>query len=486
MRIAYQYRLRPTSSQIALMGEWLELLRRQYNYRLAERFNWWERNRCDANICPLICYLPELKDKPDFYSQKRDLVNTKNLFPEYKAIHSQVLQNCVERVKVAFDRWLKEDSNGKRSGKPRFKGKGRYRSFTFPQMKQDCIQGNLINLPKIGNVKLIQHRPLPDGFKIKTATITCKADGWYVSLALEDVSVPVFTPDAPTLDTSIGIDMGLKSFLVDSDGAEVEIPQHYRKAEKRLKRLQRSLSRKKKGSRRRQKAVRRVAKAHLKVSNQRKDFHCKTANKLLSQGKHVAYEDLNIKGIARSRLAKSTHDAGWGQFLQILSIKAVKAGLMTIAVNPRNTSKLVIHEMYKDFAKPTAWELLVVNVLVRNLQFTMNTLSCAVPGIFSDDAAYMPLIYEMLRSPLFDLSAEEALQTIEDCFCREDDGFHVAAKYHQRAFKQNLEYLEGIDGLLGVNRELKIMASASIPKSLKNNIQAFQRFRQALLKSNSN
>jgi hypothetical protein len=151
-----------------------------------------------------------------------------------------------------------------------------------------------------------------------------------------------------------------------------------------------------------------------------------------------------------------------------------------------STSKLVSHEMYKDFAKPSAWELLVVNVLVRNLQFTMNTLSCAVPGIFSDDAAYMPLIYEMLRSPLFDLSAEEALQTIEDSFCKEHDGFHVAAKYHQRALKQNLEYLEGIDSLLGVNRELKIMASASIAKSLKNNIQAFQRFRQALLKSNSN
>jgi putative transposase len=129
MRIAYQYRLRPTSSQIALMSEWLELLRRQYNYRLAERFNWWEGNRCAVNACPLICHLPELKEQPDFYSQKRDLVNTKNLFPEYKIIHSQVLQNCIERVKGAFDRWLKGDSNGNRSGKPRFKGKGGHSPF---------------------------------------------------------------------------------------------------------------------------------------------------------------------------------------------------------------------------------------------------------------------------------------------------------------------------------------------------------------------
>ena len=114
---------------------------------------------------------------------------------------------------------------------------------------------------------------------------------------------------------------------------------NYRLAERWLKRLQRSLSRKKKGSSRRKKAVKRVAKAHLKVSNQRKDFHDKAAKKLLSQGKHVAHEKLNIKGIARTRLAKSTHDAGWGQFLSMLSLKAERAGLMTIAVNPSGTSQ---------------------------------------------------------------------------------------------------------------------------------------------------
>ncbi len=133
--------------------------------------------------------------------------------------------------------------------------------------------------------------------------------------------------------------MGLKSFLVTDTSVEVVIPQHYRKAEKRLKRLQRSLSRKKKGSNRRKKAIKRVSKAHLKVSNQRKDFHHKTVRKLLSQGKHVAHEKLNIKGIARTKLAKSIHDAGWGQFLQILSIKAERAGLLAIAVNPNGTSQ---------------------------------------------------------------------------------------------------------------------------------------------------
>lgn len=339
MRTAYQYRLRPTPDQESLMDNWLELLRRQYNYRLGERFNWWEQNRCDVNACPLICYLPELKPHPDFYSQKRDLVNSKLLFPEYREIHSQVLQDCVERVKKTFDRWFKGDSKDKRSGKPRFKGQGRYRSFTFPQMKQDCIDGKFIKLPKLGKVKLILHRPIAEGFKIKTATITKKADGWYVTLSLEDASVPELSPELPTLDNTIGIDMGLKSFLVTDEGQEVEIPQYYRKAQKKLGRLQRSLSRKKQGSKRRKKAIKRVAKAHQKVANQRKDFHYKTAKKLLNQGKHIGHEALNIKGIARTRMAKSTHDAGWGQFLSILSVKAANAGLMTIAVNPNGTTQ---------------------------------------------------------------------------------------------------------------------------------------------------
>jgi putative transposase len=339
MRTAYQYRLRPTSSQAAQMSEWLDLLRRQYNYRLGERFNWSEQNRSPVNACPLMCYLPILKDKPDFYSQKRDLVNSKVLFPEYKKIHSQVLQDCIKRVDKTFERWLQGDANGKRSGKPRFKGQGRYRSFTFPQLKQDCIIGNAIKLPSFGDVKLILHRPLPAGFKIKTATISKKADGWYIVLSLEDSSVPELSPGLPTPNNTIGIDMGLKSFLVTDEGEEVAIPQHYRKAEKRLKRVQRSLSRKKKGSNRRKKAIKRVGQQHLKVTNQRKDFHYKTAKSLLNQGKNIGHEDLNIKGIARTRMAKSTHDAGWGTFLQILSIKAERAGLMTIAVNPNGTTQ---------------------------------------------------------------------------------------------------------------------------------------------------
>jgi putative transposase len=281
-----------------------------------------------------------LKNRPDFYSQKRDLVNSKKRFPEYKDLPSHTLQDVIARGEKTFDRWLGGDSNGKRSGKPRFKGQGRYRSIAFPDpVKPEHLDGRFIQLPKMGKLKMILHRPIPDGFKVKTATITKKADGYYITLSLQDSSVPELSPDLPTLDNTIGIDMGLKSFLVDDSGSYEPIPQHYRKAQKKLGRLQRSLSHKKKGSNRRKKAVRRVAKAYQKVANQRKDFHYKTAKKLWGKGKHIGHEGLNIKGIARTRMAKSTHDAGWGQFLQILSVKAANAGLMTIAVNPNGTTQ---------------------------------------------------------------------------------------------------------------------------------------------------
>jgi len=341
MRIAYQYKLKPNTKQKAIIDKWLELLRRQYNYRVAERFNWYERNRCDINSCSLIvCHLPDLKDKPNYYSQKRDLVKTKELFSEYKEIHFQVLQDCVERVKKAFERFEKGDLKGKKSGKPRFKGVGRYRSLTYTQMKQDCISEKLINLPKIGRVELIQHRELPTGFTMKTATITKKADGYYLTLSLEDKSVPLLTIDTvPNWQNTIGIDMGLKYFLVTSEGNEIEIQKHYRQAQKRLKVKQKKVSRKKKGSNNRKKAIGKLGRNHQKIANQRKDFHYKTANNLIKQASVIAYEKLNIKGLTKTKLAKSIFDAGWGQFLEILKLKAEKAGVLTVEVNPNGTSQ---------------------------------------------------------------------------------------------------------------------------------------------------
>ena len=360
MKLSHQYKLLPTTEQKAIMNKWLDMLRAQYNWLLADRFGWWERNRCDINSCPLICHLPELRDNPEFYGQKRSLVPLKVNRPWYKSIHSQVLQDCVTRVKLAFDRFIKGDCNGKRSGKPRFKGKNRYHSFTYTQVRNEDLQGNRINLSKIGLVKLVLHRPIPNGFNIKTAIITKKADGWYINLSLEDSTVPELTVNfVPTSENSIGIDLGLEKFLADSNGDFVEIPQFFRKAEQRLTRLQQKASAARIGSRARKLLYRKVAKLHQKIARQRRQFQCETADKILQKADVVFVENLSINNMnrrckpkldetgkflpngqaAKSGLNKSIADVGWGGYVDILITKAERAGQKVIKVNPRGTSQ---------------------------------------------------------------------------------------------------------------------------------------------------
>ena len=338
MRTSYQYRLRPTKLQAIEIDRWLSMMCSQYNYLLADRFNWYEQNRSPINACPLVCHLPQLRDNPDYYSQKKTLPQLKKTHPWYAEIYSQVLQDVVKRVKVTFDRFLKGDSNGKRSGRPRFKPRSRYRTFTYPKVKDGCLQNNLINLPMLGKVKVVLHRDLPHGFKIKTVSITKKADGYYLTLSLEDSTVPEIKADFnPNKIT--GIDVGLKEFLTTSEGETVAIPQHYRKTQKRLRTIQKRVSRRKKGSNRRQKAVKQLGKCHKKIADKRKDFHFKTANDLLKKYDVIAVEGLNVKGLARTRLAKSVLDAGWSNFLSILTNKAVNAGLLVVPVSAYNTSQ---------------------------------------------------------------------------------------------------------------------------------------------------
>jgi putative transposase len=339
MITAHQYKLRPNQEQASQFDDWLSLLRMQYNWRRAERFNWFEFNRSPVNSCSLVsCSIAAIVKQPDYYWQKKDLRNSKKLFPQYAGIHSQVLLNCIERVKKAFDRYIKANSSGKRSGKLRFKGRGRSHSFTYTQMKEDCIKGNRITLPKIGGVKIILHRPIPDGFKIQTATIVFAADGYHLTLTLQDESVPVISPDFYP-EKVVGIDMGLNEFLNTSEADTVPIPQFARKAGQVAKRLNKSVFRKKKGSNRRGKAVKRLSIYHQKVAGQGKDFHYKTAKQLLDRYDLIGFEDLKVKGWAETSFAKSILDAGWSEFLAIVACKAQTAGKMAIAVNPNGTTQ---------------------------------------------------------------------------------------------------------------------------------------------------
>jgi putative transposase len=343
------------------MNAWLDKLRLQYNWLLAERFNWWQQNRCPVNACPLICHLPELKEQPDYYSQKRSLVPLKQKRPWYGEVYSQVLQDVVKRVKLSFDRYIKGDSTGHRSGKPRFKGRNRYRSFTYPQASDSWLKNSKITLPKIGEVKIVLHRPIPEGFELKTAIVSKKADGWYITLSLEDKRVPDISVDIiPSVENSMGIDVGLEKFLADSEGEFEGIPQFFRKSEEKLARLQKKASAAKKGSRARKLLFRKVSKLHQKIARQRKQFHFETSKKVLEKADVIFVEDLNVKNLckrakpkqdkeggnflpngqsAKSGLNKSIADAGWGQLIEILSFKAEKAGQKMIKVSPHGTSQ---------------------------------------------------------------------------------------------------------------------------------------------------
>jgi putative transposase len=176
------------------------------------------------------------------------------------------------------------------------------------------------------------------GSKSRAASVTKKADGFYLTLSLEDKAVPEIKPDFNP-DKIAGIDVGLKEFLTTSEGETVTIPQHYRKAQKRLRVLQKRVSRRKKGSHGRLEAIKQLGKQHKKVADKRKDFHFKTANWLLFKYDVIAHEDLNIKGLARSRLAKPVLDAGWSRQQSILTNKAENAGLLVVSVSAHNTSQ---------------------------------------------------------------------------------------------------------------------------------------------------
>ena len=361
MRIAYQYKLLPTTEQKARFNNWLSMLRHCYNWMLADRFDWYEQNRCPVNACPLISQLPSLREQPEYYGQKRSLVQLKQDRPWYKDVHADVLQDCAKRVKLAFDRFIKGDNRGHRSGKPRFKGRNRYRTFTYSRIKQDCIQENKIVLPKIGAVKLRLHRSLPSGFVIKTALVTKKVDGFYVTLSLEDKSIPNFVSSIiPNSKNSIGIDLGLEKIISTSTGEIVSPPKYFRVSQDKLARLQQKASDREKGSRARKLLYRKVAKLHQKIARARKQFHFETAKWLLSKEIDVVFvEDLQVKNMSRrckpkqdengkylpngqsrkTGLNKSFADAGLSQFVDILSYKAEKAGLRVVKVDPRGTSQ---------------------------------------------------------------------------------------------------------------------------------------------------
>lgn len=342
MLLTYQYRLQPNQEQEATLSHWGELLRRHWNYALGERLDYLRRTRSSVDRCSLISEpIGQIPSKVDYYSQAANLKETKLLFPEYKDIYADCQQQNLMRLDKAWKRWLIPDAKGKRGGKPRFKKQGDICSITFPRVNSvkagAQLIGNILKLSKIGEIPVILHRSIPNGFDIKQATIVCRADGWYVSFALEDNTVPVSLP-VDEIKFAVGIDVGLEKFLTTSDAEAVAVPQFYRKAQTVLACQQRKLARQEKGSNNYQKQANKVARLHLHIARQRKDFHYAVAHYLCSNYDLIGFEKLNIKGLARTRLAKSILDVAWRSFLNILQAVAVRRGKHTQEVDARGTS----------------------------------------------------------------------------------------------------------------------------------------------------
>jgi putative transposase len=218
------------------------------------------------------------------------------------------------------------------SGYPRFKGRNRYNSFTYPQSGFELKDG-ILTLSKIGTFKVIQHREIEG--KIKTCTIKRDIGQWYVSFSCE-----IEDPIPVEVKTKTGIDVGLIDLITLSNGEQIKPPKFLRESEDKLTHEQRRLAKKKKGSHNRKKQVIVVAKVHRKISNQRKDFNHKISRNLVDTYDSIKFEDLQIKNMVKNHcLAKSISDAGWYQLMQFTKYKAEYAGKVVEFVNPAGTSQ---------------------------------------------------------------------------------------------------------------------------------------------------
>jgi putative transposase len=338
VRKTYKYRLYPTPEQEQVLDTVLWRCRTLYNVALEERKTAWER--CSVSI--------------GYYEQKAELPDLKQACPEYAEVHAHILQDVILRLERAFRDFFRRIREGEKPGYPRFQGRNRYHSFTFPEYGNGAVlDGGVLSLSKIGRISTRVHRPL-EGTP-KTVTISREADGWYACIACAEV----LTEPLPLTGQETGIDVGLKAFLVTADGVMVDHPRYHRKAECYLAKCQKRVTRRKKGGQRRAKAVKLLAKAHQKVRRQREDFHHKEALKLVRQYDTIYLENLHVRNLtcrprpkpdgnggylhngasAKAGLNKSVQDAGWFGFRIILACKAAWAGKRVEAVPPAYTTQ---------------------------------------------------------------------------------------------------------------------------------------------------
>ena len=303
---AFKYRLYPTASQADKINQNIGCARFVYNQLLDDR----------------IKVYKETKQR-----SKKTYCDLKKEYAFLKEVDSRALLHARENLDEAYDKFFKEPL----AGYPKFKSKHKCRWSYTTDNNSDAVRfdGNRLKLPKVGYVKVVEHRR-HEG-RILTATISHERSGeYYASILCEiEQSEPL-----PVTDKVIGIDLGLHDIIVCSDGERVEAPKHFRKSEQKLARVQRSFSRTKKGSNGHEKARVKVARCHQKIKNQRNDFLQKLSTKLIRENQVICLEDLSVKGMERNhKLAKSVSDASFAKFVSMLEYKAEWYGRKIIKID---------------------------------------------------------------------------------------------------------------------------------------------------------
>ncbi|MCW5970611.1 MAG: transposase [Blastocatellales bacterium] len=321
MRQAFKYRLFPTKKQTEFLDTQLAEAQGLYNAALQERRDAYNISHVSINYYNQANQLKEIRADGDCGLE-----------------NFSCCQDVLRRVDKTFKAFFRRCKEGKgKAGFPRFKSRDRYNSITFPSYGDGCrlLHNGKLRVQGLGQIKVKLHRAVEG--TIKTVPLLREAGKYYVCFSCEVEPEPL-----PVLPNSVGIDVGLTTFAVLSDGTEVENPRHFRKSEEKLAHAQQVLARKKRGSNSRKKANKTVQKVHAKIRNQRNDFQHKVSRFLVNNYGAIFVENLNIKGLASGILAKSVNDAAWGGFLNKTSYKALNAGRVYGEVYAPGTSQVCL------------------------------------------------------------------------------------------------------------------------------------------------
>jgi putative transposase len=316
---AYKYRLYPTKAQITLLNHTFEICRKVYNNTLALRRDSWDYEQANVSL----------------FETNKELTQWKKEYPTLKDVHSQVLQNVQVRVDLAFKAFFRRVKHGETPGYPRFKSFNRYDSITYPQLGY-TINEKSIELSKLGEIKMIHHRKIEGDIKTISVQKT-PTNKWFVSIACENVP---FNP-LPKSDVYVGIDVGLKTFAMLSNGISIENPRFYKIEQDNLAKVQRKASLFEKGSIQLKKAKKVVCLVHERIKNKREDFTHKVSRDLVNKYGTICFEDLNINEMVKNHIySKGILDAAWSKLVQYTTYKAEDAGRIVVLVNPKNTSQM--------------------------------------------------------------------------------------------------------------------------------------------------